>query len=185
MVIKDGRSRSLLSFVFSAASLASSLFLFICLSPSSRSLFCLCSCNPHSSNPPLLSPVCWNAVQLFNHSPETNQHLFGGRPRPGHCRPAANTQAAASLTPHSPDQTQMLATPATQLSRRENCMFARRQQRGPHPATFLRFSVCGCGNLGEIFVSVFGAKCSLLCRFCTLLPRKNSAVKLCWQGCDT
>lgn len=66
-------------------------------------LFCLCSCNPHSSNPPLLSPVCWNAVQLFNHSPETNQHLFGGQPRPSHCRLAVNTPAVASLTPHCPD----------------------------------------------------------------------------------
>lgn len=65
---------------------------------------CLCSCYPHSANPPLLSPVCWNGVQLFNHSSETNQHLFGGRPGPGHCRPAANTPPAANLTPCRPDE---------------------------------------------------------------------------------
>lgn len=44
---------------------------------------CLCSCDPPSANPLPLSPVCWNAIQLFNHGSETNQHLFGGRPRPG------------------------------------------------------------------------------------------------------
>lgn len=66
---------------------------------------CLCSCYPHSANPPPLSPVCWNGIQLFNHSSETNQHLFGDRPRPGRCRPAANTPPAANLTPCRPDQT--------------------------------------------------------------------------------
>jgi len=49
------------------------------LSLSLSLLCCLCSCNPHAPPPPL---VCWTAIQLFNHSPETNQHLFGGRPRP-------------------------------------------------------------------------------------------------------
>lgn len=183
MVIKDGRSCSSISFVFSTASFASSLFLFICLPPSSHSLFCLCSCSPHSSNPPLLSPVCWNAVQLFNHSPETNQHLFGGRPRSSHCRLAVNTPATASLTPHCPDQSQISPRHQYSSTTEKNCMFTHRQYKYVL-SMFLRFGVCGCGRLGEIFVSVFGAKCLSLCPVCTQLPRKNLSVKQCCKGVD-
>lgn len=103
MVIKDGRSHSLPSFVCSAASLAFSSFFY--LSPSLLPLSVCAAAILAALIPPLLSPVCWNAVQLFNHSSETNQHLFGGRPRPGRCRPAANTPAAANLTPGCPDET--------------------------------------------------------------------------------
>lgn len=57
------------SFLFTTDSSASSLYYCSLVLP--LSLFCLCSCSSRCTNPCLFS-VCWNATQLFNHSPETN-----------------------------------------------------------------------------------------------------------------
>lgn len=142
MMIKDCRWRSLPSFLFSVASLVSSPSLFIRVSLPPPALFLSVQLQSSQLWSPFLSPVCWNAIQLFNHSPETNQHLFGGQPRPSHCRPAANTPAAASLTPCFPDEMQARQA-SNSVSQQENCVFARRQYRWAcFQIVFLRFCIC-------------------------------------------
>lgn len=170
MVIKDWRSRSLPSFLFSAASLASSLSLFICESFSPLLLsFCLCSCNPHSSNP-LLSPLCAGTPSnyLTTALKQTNICLEAGPDPVGRCLPAVNTPATASLTPRCPAQTQ--ARHATQSARELRLRL--QTVDGPASKCLLRFGVGGlqvviqeiCAFLH--FVFMFGAKGSFL-RLCS------------------